>query len=78
MSLVTIEMDETLAAEHLYTFIGAPKGTVNVCAMPDQEAGIVLKVWIAPGFRIENIPSSFEGFEVKVESRPRFKAGANA
>lgn len=68
-------MDELTAAQRLYALIDAPRGAVNVTAWPDEKTGFVLKVWLAAGARVPDIPSNFEGFKVQIESRPKFSTG---
>lgn len=70
-------MDAMTAAERLYALIDAPRGALNVIALPDSASGFILKVWVSQGSCHGKIPSSFEGYKVQVEQRPRFN-GSNA
>jgi hypothetical protein len=64
-------MNPTDAAKHLYETLTAPRGTVNVAAVPDACSGYLLKVWVAPGFTLRNVPLNFDGYPVRVEARPQ-------
>jgi hypothetical protein len=68
-------MNAFVAAEHLFSVIDAPRGAVNVSAWPDNNSNYVLKVWVNPGAGVRGIPSSFEGFKVLIESKPKITAG---
>jgi hypothetical protein len=66
------------AAKHLYETLTAPRGTVNVAAVPDSDSGFMLKIWVAPGYVLRDAPTSFDGYPVKVEARPRINAELRA
>lgn len=67
-------MDASDAAQHLYDALVAPRGTVNVAAVPDSGRGYTLVVWVSPGFVLQNVPDEFDGYPVHVKARPRFRA----
>lgn len=62
------------AAQELYASLKVQKGKVNVAACEDGTHGYILKVWVAPGTPVIDIPLTYQGFPVVVEPRPTFEA----
>ncbi|WNC88833.1 hypothetical protein RI103_14110 [Paraburkholderia sp. FT54] len=62
------------AAKHLYETLTAPRGTVNVAAVPDTKSGYLLQIWVAPGYVLRDVPSTFDGYPVRIDARPRISA----
>jgi hypothetical protein len=65
------------AAKELFRKLGAPKGTLNVVPLPDPKCGYKLSVWLADGYFRNDIPSTYKGYPVTVERRPRIVAQTN-
>ena len=59
------------AADHLLALVNLPPGSVNVLPIQAEGRGRLV-VWIDSRyiFRARDLPSSFEGYEVSIESRP--------
>lgn len=63
------------AANHLLTALNLPPGTVNVLPISTGEGGRLV-VWIDRRYvlRASDLPFSFEGYMVSIETRPEFCA----
>jgi hypothetical protein len=63
------------AAEHLLAVVNLPPGSVNVLPIP-SEGGGRLVVWIDSRYflRVRDLPPSFEGYAVSLESRPEINS----
>ena len=59
------------AADHLLAVVNLPPGSVNILPIPSEDGGRLV-VWIDSRYflRARDLPSSFEGYEVSIESRP--------
>ena len=58
------------AADHLLAVVNLPPGSVNILPVL-SEGGGRLVVWIDRRYflQVRDLPSSFEGYEVSIESR---------
>lgn len=67
-------MSPTDIARLLLDALDAPRGAVSIAAVPDAVNGYVLRVWVRSDTKLPNVPSSFLGYPVRVESRPQLVA----
>jgi hypothetical protein len=62
-------MDIAHAAERLYEELHAPRGALNVIPWPDQSGNFYIRVWLYRECGDLRVPSSFDGYPVRVERR---------
>jgi len=61
-------------ARSLIRHLGAPAGAVTVSIEPTASDAWLLKVWLRDDVSNWSVPSTFDGFPIKVESMPAFDA----
>lgn len=72
--VATVLRNASESANALAKRIGAELGNVSVAATTDSDGSVVLRVWSREGARLSNLPKTFNGYQVRVEPLPIFKA----